>query len=177
MSDGTDGLPDSLAPGFELSVVGRYSPYAPSSCEGVVPSPQVRVEAACPVVVSGRRVPLAPVTLSHADADVIARGADAAVLRQYAAGLVRLEGVSGVRAEEGEGVVAPYGVLRFAETRLEVHNDVEYGAVTGGGQSLRSYPSDFAGVTALVHLDYCSWTLAPRDRCRDFQPPSSNCAL
>jgi hypothetical protein len=90
--------------------------------------------------------------------------------------LVRLADVSGVRAEDGEGVVAPYGVLRFAETQLEVHNDVEYGAVTAGGRPLSfPYPSKFTAVTGLVHLDYCSWTLAPRDRCQDFQPPSSNC--
>lgn len=174
---GTDGLPDALAPGLELAVVGRYSPYAPSSCEGAVPAPQLRVEAVCPVVISGKRMPIAPVTLSHAEADAIARGADAAVIRQYAGGLVRLEDVSGVRAEDGEGVVAPYGVLRFAETQLEVHNDVEYGAVTGGGQPLSfAYPWTFAAVTGLVHLDYCSWALVPRDRCRDFEPPSSNCA-
>jgi hypothetical protein len=173
---GTDGLPDVLAPGDRLSAVGTYSPYAQTSCAGVVPAPQLRVEAACPVVVSGKGAPVMPVTVSHADADVIAQGTDAAVLRQYAAGLVRLEDVSGVRAEDGEGVVAPYGVLRFAETRLEVHNDVEYGAVTAGGRSLAfPYPSRFATVTGLVHLDYCSWTLAPRDRCRDFQPPSANC--
>jgi hypothetical protein len=173
---GTDGLPDTLALGDRLSAVGTYSPYAQSSCAGLVPAPQLRVEAACPVVVSGKGAQVMPVTLSHADADVIGQGTDAAVLRSYAAGLVRLEDVSGVRAEDGEGVVAPYGVLRFAETRLELHNDVEYGAVTGGGRPLAfPYPSTFATVTGLVHLDYCSWTLAPRDRCRDFQPPSANC--
>jgi hypothetical protein len=93
---GTDGLPDVLAPGDRLSAVGTYSPYAQTSCAGVVPAPQLRVEAACPVVVSGKGAPVMPVTVSHADADVIAQGTDAAVLRQYAAGLVRLEDVSGL---------------------------------------------------------------------------------
>lgn len=173
---GTDGLPDALAPGDVLRVTGRFSPYAPSACENIVPSPQVRVDAACPVVVTGERAPVTPVTLSHDVADAIARGTDAALIRHYAGSLVRMEGVSALRAEDGEGVVAPYGVLRFGETQLEAHNDVEYAAVGSAKRPLTfPYPSAFTAVTGLVHLDYCTWSLAPRDRCRDFQPPSADC--
>jgi len=180
---GTDALPDALVVGDVLSVVGRFSTFAPTNCEGtVVPGPQLMVDKACALEPLRRVAPPEAVTLSLEVADAMARGADAALIRRYAGGLVRLEGVSGVRADDGEGVVAPYGVVRFAETRLEAHNDVEYGGLGGAGPKDPSralafpYPSEFTAVTGLVHLDFCAWSLAPRDRCRDFAPPSRNCS-
>jgi len=177
---GTDAIPDALAPGDAVSADGYLGAYAPSGCEKA-PSPQLRVDAACPLVRGGRREPPAPVTLTTEQADALARGTDAAVMRRFAGGLVRLANVSARRPDDGSGAVAPYGVIAFNETALELHNDLEYGdlSLAGPGDAEKSlvfpYPTAFSSVTGLVYLDYCSWSLAPRSRCTDLVPASHNC--
>jgi hypothetical protein len=178
---GTDGIPDELAPGDRVTPAGRFSSYVPSSCDAVAPSPQLLVDAACPLVVSSRGEPLGAVALPLDVADAVARGADQSLLRRYAGGLVQLDRVSTLPAEDGYGSVGPFGVVRFAETRLPLTNDVRYGDLTLGGpgsseKSLRvPHPASFDAVTGVVHLDYCAWSLAPRDPCTDLLPGGAEC--
>lgn len=173
---GTDGIPDDLAPGDRVVAAGRFSTYAPSSCGGVAPSPQLLVDAGCPLAVSSRGEPLDAVPLPFDVADAVALGADEGLLRRYAGGLVRLGAVSALRAEEGYGVVGPYGVVRFAETSLPLTNDLRYGdlALGGPGDAAKSLrlpePATFDAVTGIVHLDFCAWSIAPRDPCADLAP-------
>jgi hypothetical protein len=178
---GHDALPDDIAPGDAVTASGYFSTYVPSTCTGVTPSPQLMVEAECPVLRSGRRMQPAPFDLTPARASAIARGTDAALGRRFAGGLVRLTQLTALPAEDGAGSVGAYGVVRFAETELELHNDLEYGDLSGAGpgdaqKSLAyAYPLTFAAVTGLVYLDYCTWAVAPRSRCRDLDPPSAGC--
>jgi hypothetical protein len=179
---GTDAIPDVTAPGERVRIAGRYSEFLPEGCASGVAEPQILVDPDCPVVREGRVAAVEPVALSFAVADELARGADPELVRRYAGGLVRLEGLRGLRADEGEGVVGPYGVIRFAETRLEAHNDVAYGDLSGGGPAAPEKslvfpdPTEFARMIGLIHLDYCTWSLALRDPCADIAPPSGNCA-
>jgi hypothetical protein len=178
---GTDGIPDDLTPGDRVSIAGRYSSYVPSTCDNVAPSPQLLVEAECPLVVASRGEPLDAVALPFAVADAVADGSDAALLLRFAGGLVRLDGVSALPVTDGYGVVGPYGVVRFTETRLPLTNDVRYGDLALGGpgspdKSLRlPAPTAFDAVTGIVHLDYCAWSLAPRDPCVDLEPGALEC--
>jgi hypothetical protein len=178
---GTDGIPDDIAPGDLVRVFGRYEAYVPGSCGGIAPEPQVVVDARCPIARSGRGDVLSPVTLTLARADELARGTDAELVGRYAGGLVAIERVSGVRAEDGQGVVGPYGVVRFAETALEAHNDVAYGDLSGAGPGgagkslIFAESTRFERVVGLFHLDYCTWSLALRDPCGDVVPPSAGC--
>ncbi len=177
---GTDAIPDDLAPGDVLTATGYLSGYAPSGCSAV-PSPQLIVDAACPLERTARTTAPEPFTLSLDQADTLARGSDQATLRAFAGGLVRLGDVTARRPAEGSGSVGPYGVIQLNETRLELHNDLEYGDLTLGGpgdpqKSLAfPYPQTFESVTGLVYLDYCTWSVAPRDRCADLSPASENC--
>jgi hypothetical protein len=178
---GIDAIPDELAPGDVLTATGYLSTYAPSGCSAV-PARQLLVDAACPLERTARTTPPEPFTLSRDQADAIARGSDENTLRAFAGGLVRLDDVTARRPAEGNGSVGPYGVIQLNETRLELHNDVAYGDLTLGGpgdpqKSLDfPYPQSFVSVTGIVHLDYCTWSLAPRDGCTDLSPPSRNCA-
>ncbi|HSU41903.1 MAG TPA: hypothetical protein VLJ38_20125, partial [Polyangiaceae bacterium] len=177
---GTDAIPDDLAPGDVVRTVGYLGSYAPSGCT-VTPSPQLMVDRACPVARSGRRSVPEPFVLPLDDADALAQGTDSARVRRFAGGLVRLEHVSAHRADDGTGSVGPYGVIALNETALELHNDLEYGDLSLGGPGdaqkslVFAYPTDFASVTGVVYLDYCTWSLAPRSRCSDLVPPSANC--
>jgi hypothetical protein len=178
---GHDAIPDDLAPGDAVGAVAYFTTYAPSTCTGVAPAPQLMLQGECSLSRNGRRVLPAPFVLSHDQATRLAAGTDAAFVRRFAGGLVRLEGMSSVRPEEGVGSVGAYGVVRFAETALELHNDLEYGDLTLGGPAdaakslVFPYPTRFDSVTGLVYLDYCTWALAPRSRCSDLDPASDNC--
>jgi hypothetical protein len=178
---GTDAIPDELVPGDVLAATGYLSGYAPSGCSAV-PASQLMVDAACPFERTARTAPPEPFTLSLDQADAIARGSDEKTLRTFAGGLVRLDDVTARRPAEGNGSVGPYGVIQLNETRLELHNDLAYGDLTLGGPGDPQkyldfpFPQRFAAVTGLVHLDYCTWSLAPRDPCSDLSPPSGNCA-
>jgi hypothetical protein len=178
---GSDGIPDDLAPGDRVTTGGRYSTYVPSSCDNVAPSPQLLVDAGCPLVVSSHGEPLDAVPLPFDAADAVALGSDEGVLRRFAGGLVRLEGVSALPASDGYGVVGPYGVVRFAEMRLPLTNDIRYGDLSLGGPGSSektlsiAAPATFDAVTGIVHLDYCAWSLAPRDPCVDLLPALAKC--
>jgi len=178
---GTDAITDDLVPGDSLRIVGRASSFAPASCDDTVPAPQMIADARCPFERLERTTPPEPVPLPLDVADELARGGDPELVRRWAGGLVRIENVSALPNETGDGAVRPYGVVALAETELEVHADIEYGDSSAGGPRDPSkgldfpYPTDFRSVTGLVYLDYCDYALAPRRRCEDFDPPSSGC--
>jgi hypothetical protein len=178
---GTDAIRDDIAPGDSVRVVGRASSFVPSSCDGVVAAPQMIADARCPFERIGQAGEIEPVTLSFDVADELARGKDPELVRRFAGGLVRLENVSALPNETGDGAVRPYGVVALAETELEVHADIEYGDLSAGGPRDASksldvpFPAEFFSITGLVYLDYCTFALAPRRRCGDFDPPSRGC--
>jgi hypothetical protein len=178
---GHDAIPDELAPGDTVHVVARATSFAPASCSRVVPTPELVADARCPLQVRGHGTPPEPVPLPLETASELARQLDADLVRRWAGGLVRLENVSALPNESGDGAVRPYGVVALAETDLEVHADIEYGDLSGGGPRDAAkgldfpYPQAFRWVTGLVYLDYCDYALAPRRRCEDFDPPSLDC--
>ncbi len=178
---GTDAIPDDVATGDSLAIVGRASSFVPSSCDGIAPAPQLIADARCPIERVERVAEIEPLSLPFDVADGLARGEDPELVRRFAGGLVRLDNVSALPNETGNGAVRPYGVVALAETELEVHADIEYGDLSAGGPRDASksldvpYPAEFRSVTGLVYLDYCTYALAPRRRCGDFDPPSSGC--
>jgi hypothetical protein len=178
---GTDAIPDDLAPGDSVRIVGRASSFVPASCDGIVALPQLIADARCPLEPLGRTSPPQPFTLSLELADELARGSDSELVRRFAGGLVRLEDVSALPNDAGDGAVRPYGVIALAETELEVHGDIEFGDLSAGGPRDTEkgldfpYPIEFRSVTGLVYLDYCTYSLAPRRRCEDFDPKSLGC--
>ena len=178
---GTDAIVDDIAPGDSVRVVGRASSYVPSSCDGIIAAPQMIADARCPFERIERKSEIEPVTLSFEMADELARGKDPMLVRRFAGGLVRLENVSALPNETGDGAVRAYGVVALAETELEVHADIEYGDLSAGGPRDASksldvpFPAEFFSITGLVYLDYCTFALAPRRRCGDFDPPGGAC--
>jgi hypothetical protein len=178
---GADGLPDDLAPGDLIEARGFVNEFAPAACDGVAASQQLRIDAACPLRRAGHSAAPAPAVIDFELADRLAQGSDASLLRDWGGALVRLESVSALQdPDDGDGVF-PFGVVRLAETRLEVRSRLYYFDLTEGGPraSAKSprydHPTTFGGVTGLVLLDYCTWVLAPRDRCTD-APASAGCA-
>lgn len=177
---GQDGLPDDLAPGDVVEARGSLAAFAPAACDGVARAQQLRVDSTCALRRTGRVALPEPRLIDTTLADRIAEGNDPALLREWGGALVRLESVSAVvDPADGDGVF-PFGIVKLAETRLEVSSRLYYFDLSEGGPraTVKSphydYPTSFASVTGLVLLDYCRWVLAPRDRCVD-APSGRDC--
>jgi hypothetical protein len=176
---GEDALPDDLAAGDIVNARGFVDEFVPSGCDGVAPSRQLRIDTACPPRRTGRGEPPDPAVIDVELADRLAQGGDPSLLREWGGALVRLSSVSVLQdPDDGDGVF-PFGVVRLAETQLEVRSRLYYFDLSEGGPRATAksprygYPTTFAAVTGLVMLDYCTWVLAPRDRCVD--APMSSC--
>lgn len=178
---GADGLPNDLAPGDVLEVEGTFDDYAPASCSGVTPAQQLRVDVACPVRRRGSIAAPEPALVDVAFATRLATGDDAQLLRDWGGALIRIEGVSAAKDRDDGDAVFPFGVVRLEQTSLEVHSRLYYFDLREGGPRTLAkapryrYPTVFQSVVGVLFLDYCSWVLAPRDRCSDLSPESDNC--
>ena len=179
---GSDGLPDDLKPGELLEVEGKLGEYVPASCDGTAAAQQLVVDAACPVRrLGGGSVP-EPSVIDAALANRLALGKDPQLLRDWNGVLVRLSDVTALQDTDDGDAVFPFGVVRLEQTALEVHSRLYYFDLSEGGPRASGkaphygYPTSFSDVVGIVFLDYCSWVLAPRDRCADLEPASAGCA-
>ena len=90
--------------------------------------------------------------------------------------------MTALRDGDSADVVGPYGVIRLGESALEVHDKIFYFDFSGTGPMAADkgpkfgYPTVFRAITGLVYLDYCTWSLAPRNKCTDFDPSSEDCS-
>ena len=179
---GSDGLPDDLTPGDSIEVEGTLDAYAPAACDGTAPAQQLRIDATCPVRRGPSQAEPEAAVIDRALADRFAAGKDAQLLRDWSGALVRLDGVAALQDTDDGDAVFPFGVVRLEQTALEVHSRLYYFDLTEGGPRASAkaphyaYPTTFRSLTGVVFLDYCSWVLAPRDRCADLSPPSDGCA-
>ncbi len=178
---GSDGLPDDLRPGDSLELEGRLDEYAPSTCDGTAPAQQLRIDVACPARRGAAQPPPEAAVIDRALADRLAAGKDARLLRDWSGALVTLDGASALQDVDDGDAVFPFGVIRLEQTALEVHSRLYYFDLSEGGPRDASkaphyrYPTAFQTLSGVVFLDYCTWVLAPRDRCRDLAPASDGC--
>lgn len=179
---GSDSLPDDLAPGDRIAAFGSFSEYTPSACHATASMRELLVKPGCAVTRSGHGALPASVSLTHALADRLAQGSDAALLRAWSGARVELGELNALPVAGSASVVDAYGVIRFQETALELHTKVPYGDLTAGGprQSGKSlafaYPMHFERVAGVLFLDYCTWALEVCDRCADLSPQSRGCS-
>jgi len=178
---GSDGLPNDLRPGDLLDAEGKLDEYVPAACSEVVPAQQLLIDAACPLRRLGAGAAPEPAVIDGALADRLALGKDQQLLRAWNGALVRLEDVAAMQDNDDGDAVFPFGVIRLEQTSLEVHSRLYYFDLNEGGprSSVKAphydYPTAFRDIVGIVFLDYCSWVLAPRDRCSDLDPASAGC--
>ncbi len=178
---GSDGLPDDLTPGDSLDVEGTLDEYAPAACDGIAPAQQLRIDVACPARRGSAGAEPEAAVIDRALADRLAAGKDSQLLRDWGGALVRLDNASALQDADDADAVFPFGVVRLEQTALEVHSRLYYFDLSEGGPRASAkaphyrYPTTFRSITGVVFLDYCSWVLAPRDRCADLSPASEGC--
>jgi hypothetical protein len=170
---GKDGLPDGAAPGDIVQARGFVDAFAPSSCQRVAPARQLRIDGACPLGKAGSGPPPEATTIDVGLADRLARGEEAQLLEDWGGVLVRIDDVTALQDADDGDAVFPFGVVRLAETSLELRSRLYYFDLSEGGPKANQksprypFPTRFPSVTGIVLLDYCNWVLAPRDRCND----------
>ena len=179
---GSDGLPDDLTPGDNIEAEGTLEEYAPAACDGTAPAQQLRIDAACPARRGSSGAEPEAAVIDRRLADRLAAGKDKQLIRDWSGAFVRLDGVSALQDPDDGDAVFPFGVVRLEQTALEVHSRLYYFDLSEGGPraSVKAphfgYPTAFRSISGIVFLDYCSWVLAPRDRCADLSPASDGCA-
>jgi hypothetical protein len=170
-----------LAIGDLLQARGRLQSFVPAACAARAPSLQFLVDARCAIERMGHAAAPEPQVAPLDLAEKLAAGTDATLLRAWGGSLVRLERVTAQRDPQDGDAVFPFGVVKLAETSLEVHSRISYFDLAEGGPRSPSkelqfrYPAAFDSVTGVVFLDYCSWALGLRSRCSDLAPASENC--
>jgi len=164
-----------------IDAYGSVSEFAPSSCAELAPQLELVVHDGCSLQRGARGLTPPVKSIDSALAAALAPGDDRRLLRSWGGALVRLENVTALRDGDSADVVGPFGVIRLITPPLEVHDKIYYFDMSGAGPGASnkgpkfSFPTEFSAVTGLIYLDYCTWSLAPRNKCTDFDPPSEDC--
>jgi hypothetical protein len=109
----------------------------------------------------------------------LARG-EADTVANLAGSLVRLTNVDLRRQADGAWV-SSYGRLALDQTALEISGKIFYSDLAEPGvrvstKSARfTQATHFQSIEGIVMLDYCTWSLAPRNKCADLVPASEDC--
>ncbi len=162
-----------------MHVFGQVNAYAPSSCSPApVKQNQLRVFQNCPITTNGTATVPAPAPLDTTTADTIAAGTDATTINKWAGALVEMTNVS-AQAVDGGGAVGAFGVIKLNETKLEAHDKIMYYDAKDPKNPSNAWvyatAPTFNRIDGLIYLDFCTWSLNPRDKCTDLDPKSDDC--
>jgi hypothetical protein len=177
---GTDAIPDDVKPGDKLDIMaGKTDQYAPSTCTGgTVGAMQLSVLPKCPITKNGTATPPAPYVLDTTTANAIAAGTDATTLAKWGGALVELDGAVSV-AGDGGSPIGNYGDISFSNYDLMAADTIFYKDVTDPGNSANAWQyasaPTFSKIVGLIYLNYCTYEIAPRDKCTDVTPKSDDC--
>jgi hypothetical protein len=163
----TDALP-TVQPGDILDFKGRITHFLPTNCSGVPQVIELSVEnvEGCSATKTGSGT--APAPLEATPADLMAG--------KYGNLLVKVTSVTAQDWPDG-GVLDSVGTLLLAGSGLQVKDSLYYRfqgmPVFSSGQVF----NQIVGINAFPSLvgTTCSWALAPRDKCTDFDPKSGGC--
>ena len=180
-----DAFPDDVAPGDVLNVSGTTSSYIPAACAATADagSSNVPTVSLSNVSLASRTstgtTPATPHVLSATDLAAFAAGGDPAWFAEWSGVLVQIQNVSVMPT--GGTLLDAYGHMVLT-SGLSIGDSLYYvGAakstdVCYAGPTYSTNSPAFTSITGFVYLDYCNWTLAPRDKCHDLNPPSADCS-
>jgi len=177
---GTDAIPDDVKPGDKLDIMaGKTDQYAPSTCTGgTVGAIQLSVAQKCPITKNGTATLPAPYVLDAATANAIAAGTDTTTLAKWGGALVELDNAT-ANTVDGGGIVGAFGVISFSNYNIQASDKILYNDVTDPGNPTNAWQyakaTTFSKIVGLVYLDYCDYSIAPRDKCTDLTPKSDDC--
>jgi hypothetical protein len=184
-----DAFPDDIQPGDIVDVIGKTDLYVPTACSvpeaGVGYSNVAAIQFSTVTVVNrtGTGPVPAPYKRSATDLTTLAAGADTTWLNAWGSVLVEADDVTSELASDG--LTDNYGhmILNWGTNGgIEVGDALYYVGIEHyidicyyGPKYSKEPPINFAAVRGFVYLDYCNWSLAPRDKCHDLNPASIDC--
>jgi hypothetical protein len=189
-----DAFPDDIKPGDIVDVVGQSDSYIPTTCTsadaglGASMIPGIQISKVTQVTRTGTGATLpTPHKLTTSDLQTLSAGSDVSWLNQWGNVLVEADMVAA--KDQGGSLTDNYGhmLLDVGTNGIQVGDKLYYVGyvkatdVCYAGPYYSSMPTPDAGlpfnsITGFVYLDYCSWSIAPRNQCFDLNPPSQDCA-
>lgn len=174
-----DALPDDLTPGDVLDLSGETSAFAPSACmAGTAKQIQLRVDPGHAVRTGvGHALP-APYVMSSAEVAEYAGQVSVTpnFHRDWGGVFVRVQDETYVPPPD------PFCQMFMEGNNLLVTAKLFYqGSVPNLMDMCLSCPVysspavTFTRIDGFLLLDFCTWALAPTDRCQHFLPPSDDC--
>jgi hypothetical protein len=186
-------IPDDVQPGDVLDLVGETDYVLLDNCAtepGGTTVPQRQLSQACSVVKIGTAAVPAPAVVPPADLARLASQTDTAFHDQWGGAKVRLEGVAAeVPASPttctmgGNSVVGEYGIITLTPSGIQVSNKLYYVGYFARSEPCHASPEfctsgapySWVSIDGFHYLNYCTWGLAPNDKCADFNPRSVDC--
>jgi hypothetical protein len=175
-----DQIPDDVAPGDVLTVVGTHQVFPnPPSCTGDNPPNQVgmhQLSAVCSAVKTGTAPVPTPHVLTAEEAALITSTDDAAFHDAWGGVKVRVENV-GVTPVDGQ-VLGDFGVVTLANG-IPVGDKLYYRPYSPNfcheGPVFSDPSIVFDRVDGFHYLNFCTWGIEANDKCGDFSPGSEDC--
>jgi hypothetical protein len=185
-------IPDDVQPGDVLDVIGEADYFLLDNCAtepGGTTVPQRQLSQVCSVVVTGTVAVPAPAVVPPADVARLAAQTDTAFHDQWGGVKVRLTGVGAdVPASPttctmgGNSVVGNYGIITLASSSIPVSPKLYYVGYLRS-EPCHAYPEfctagasySWTAIDGFHYLDFCTWGLAPNDKCAEFDPRSADC--
>lgn len=174
-----DKIPDDVAPGDELTVVGETDYFLLSQCASEPNGSTVaqrQLSKVCSVerTATGKAVPL-PHKLTAADIAKLGDPNDTAFHDQWGGVKVQIDNITPVL--QGGEVVGMYGIIQTNEG-VEIHDKLYYRPYSNNkchDGPVFDPSVTWNSVTGFSYLDFCTWAIEPNDKCADFDPSSSDC--
>jgi hypothetical protein len=191
-------IPDDIKPGDTLDFTAYANEFIQASC-GTDPNPKPvagqkqlelgKLPAECFTRTPGDAVPAPHVFATTAEMTAFASGTNEGdVNYKWGAALITLQGPIKPKQSDkaadypsADAAVSKYGDMLLDGTSLAVNNNVLYQDITGAGpkDSAKrvSWPltTEFASITGLGMVDFCSWSLSLRAQCGDATPAATEC--
>jgi hypothetical protein len=181
-----DSIPDDVKPGDVLDVVGETSYFLLPQCaeqkNGSTVS-QYQISKASSVKKTGTApVPAPHVLKTEAELVQLASPTDKAFHDQWGGVKVRIENVTSVPQTDAAmmpSITDKFGHIVVLGSNLQVGDKIYYRGylkATNFCYDGPSYPptTTFTAIEGFGYLDFCTWSLAPNDKCADLEPPSSD---
>lgn len=177
-----DDIPDNLRPGDVIDVIGETANFLLSNCASETNGStvgQFQIAKSCSIERHGT----APVPAAHvftaAELEDIGSPSKQSFHDRWGGVKIRVENVTALPAADG-GAVGDYGVITLNEGPIEVSDKVYYRAYLKSQNYCHAAPVfastlSFNAVEGFSYLDYCTWRIAPNDKCADFDPSSEDC--
>lgn len=182
-------IPDDTAPGDVLDVIGQSDKFVLSSC-GSKPNEttigQFQVSKTTMVTKTGTATPPTPHVLTDSELTTLAAQTDQTFYDKWGGVKLAAKNVTSVPQASGDAgtnsITDGFGNIFLMGSNAQVSDKVYYQGLLAKNDVCHKGPvyanatTTFTEIDAPLYLNFCTWSLVPTNRCKDFNPASDDCA-